>query len=99
MASATGGAQVDVHESATEPAACRGRDPTACRADGRGKLNLGLHAHSGCPQESRAPGRTLDDRAHLESPRSAIRADAPDVVADVSASALGSDRGGRFLYD
>ena len=28
---------------------------------------MGLHADSGCPQESRAPGRPIDGRAHLKS--------------------------------
>jgi hypothetical protein len=55
------------------------RDPTARGADGRGKLDVGLHADSACPQESRAPGRTIDGRADLEGPRSATSADAPDL--------------------
>lgn len=44
-------------------------------------------------------GRAINDRAHLEGPRRATSAEAPDVVADVFASALGSDRGRRFLHD
>ena len=60
---------------------------------------MGLHADPGCSQESRASGRTIDGRAHLESPGSASGAESSDVMADVSASALGSDRGSRFLYD
>jgi len=60
---------------------------------------VGLYAHSRCRQESRAPGRALDDRAHLEGPGLAAGAAAPDLVADVSTGALGDDRGGRFLHD
>src|SRR5262249_5239625 len=37
----------------------------------------GVHADPGCPQQSRAPGGTIDDRAHLEGPRSAPSAQTP----------------------
>src|SRR5438067_6553382 len=43
--------------------------------------------------------RAIDDRARLEGPRCATSAEAPDVVADIAASAVGGDRGGRFLDD
>jgi hypothetical protein len=46
-----------------------------------------------------SPGRPIDGRAHLEGTRSATCSEPPDVVADVSASALGSDHGDGLLYD
>src|SRR5438445_2073820 len=99
MAPAAGGAQVDVHEEAHQPFWCSRRDPTTCAAHGRGKSDVGLYAHSGCSQESRAPDRAIDDRAHPKGPRSATRTDAPDVMADFSASTLGSHLGSRLLLD
>src|SRR5215467_3980903 len=98
MAPAPGGAQVDVSKE-TNPWRCAGRNPATGGAHGRGKSDVGLHADSGRPEESRAPGRAINDRAHLEGPRPVTSAEAPDIVANVSASALGSDRRGRFLYD
>src|SRR5262245_2914185 len=99
MAPAAGGAQVDVSRWAKQAFWCSCRDPTARAAHGRGKSEVGLHANSGRPRESGAPGRAIDDRAYLEGPRSATSAEATDVVADVSASTLGSDRRSRFLFD
>ena len=64
-----------------------------------GKIRRGLYANSGCPHECRPPDRALDDRAHPQGPRCVTSAEAPDVMADVFASALASDRGDRFLDD
>src|SRR5262249_56266795 len=90
--------EMDVYEEAAQPEGPPSRDRATRAAHGRGKSDVGLHADSRCPQESRTPGRPIDGRAHLEGSRSATRAEPPDVVADVSTSALGSDRRGRFLY-
>jgi transposase InsO family protein len=75
-------AQVDLSEEAIQPPRRAGRNPTLGRAHGRRESHVGVHADPGCPQESRTPGRTLDGRAHFEGPRSATRAEPPDVVAD-----------------
>src|SRR2546423_14534884 len=99
MAPAAGGAQVDAYPEAKQSFRCSCRDSTTRAAHGRVKSDVGLYANSGCPQESRASGRAIDDRARLEGPRCATSAEAPDVVADISASALGSDRGSRFLHN
>ena len=82
-----------------EALAYPGRDPATGGAHGGGQSDVGLHADSGCPEECWAPGRAIDDRAHPEGPRSATRAAASSLVADLSASALASGRRGRLLYD
>jgi hypothetical protein len=46
-----------------------------------------------------ASRRSLDDCADSEGARSTARARAVDVVADISARALGRDRGGGLLHD
>src|ERR1051325_8072135 len=97
MVPAVGGAQVDAREEAGQSFRCSRRDSTTRATHGRGKPDLGLHAHSGCPHEPRAPYRTIDDRARAESARCPAGADSPDVVADVSASALGSDHRADFF--
>src|SRR5205807_1739765 len=65
------------HMKANRPSRCPCRDPATRGAHGRGKSEVGLHADSGCSQESRAPGRTIDHRAHFESLGCAAGAEAP----------------------
>ena len=59
----------------------------------------GLHTDPRRTEERRASGRTIDDRPDPEGPGDFSRAGSADLVADVPASALGSDRWGRFLHD
>ena len=67
MAPAAGRAQVDVHEERNEPSRCPGGNPPTRGANGRRESDVGLHAHTGCAQESRAPSRTIDHRAILKA--------------------------------
>src|ERR1700694_2653689 len=55
----------------------------------------------GWPQRIRggAPGGTLHYSAHPQAGGPAARAAPPDLVADVSESALGRHRWSRFLHD
>ena len=76
-----------------------GRDPSARRADGRGESDVGLHADPRRAEERRPSRGPLDHSADPEGRRAAAGPAAPDVVADVSASALGRDRRRGFLHD
>jgi hypothetical protein len=58
---------------------------------------VGLHADPRRTQEPRPPRRSLDHSAHPESDGLAAGPTTPDVVADVSQSALGRHRRSRFF--
>ena len=58
-------------------------------ADGGGESDLGLHADPRCAEEPRAPRRTVNDCTDPAGERDTARAGASDIVADVSAGALG----------
>src|SRR5450830_2039104 len=76
-----------------------GGDSASGTADGRGESLMGLHADRRRAEERRPSGQPVDDRPDPESGWRATRTRATDLVADVSAGALGRDRGRRFLHD
>jgi hypothetical protein len=59
---------------------------------------MGLYANPRRLEERGPSGGTLDDRPDLEGTGHTASARAADVLVDVSASALGRDRGGRFFH-
>ena len=58
-----------------------------------------LHADPRCAQERGPPRRTINDCTDAAGARHPARAGASDIVANVSAGALGRDRRCGFLHD
>src|SRR6059058_4695516 len=98
MASAADRAQADVCEGAAPSFGRSRRNPLARGADGGGESHLGLHADPRRTEERGASGRTIDDRSNPQGAGDPAGAGATDVVASVSAGALGRDRGRGFLH-
>ena len=59
---------------------------------------MGLHTDARRPESRRASRGPLDHRSHIESARPGPSARAPDLLADVSAGALGRDCRSRLLH-
>jgi hypothetical protein len=73
--------------------------PSPGNPDGHRESDLGLHPNPRCLEEFGAPGRALDDCAHLEGGRHPAQPRTPNDVADVHAGTLAGAPGGRFLYN
>jgi putative transposase len=97
MAPATHRAEMDLCRQAARTAGRGQGDPATRRAYGRREPNLGLHSHSWGPEERWVSSGAIDDCPDPEGEGYSADACAADVLADISAGALGRARRGGFL--
>jgi hypothetical protein len=90
--------EVDICD-APESSRCARRDPAVGGADGGRESHVGLNADPRGAEKRGASRGPLDDRADSQGARPTSRARAADVVAHISARALGRDRRRGFLHD